>query len=74
MKRYALIKSAVLAGSALFAGFASAGDDAAPAAPSSDLDVSFGVGYTNEYVFRGANRGDDLFAASIGVAGSGSAL
>ena len=74
MKRYALIKSAVLAGSALFAGFASAGDDPAPAAPSSDLDVSFGVGYTNEYVFRGVNRGDDLFAASIGVAGSGSAL
>ena len=74
MKRYALIKSAVLAGSALFAGFASAGDDPAPAAPSSDLDVSFGVGYTNEYVFRGDNRGDDLFAASIGVAGSGSAL
>ena len=74
MKRYALIKSAVLAGSALFAGFASAGDDPAPAAPSSDLDVSFGVGYTNEYVFRGANRGDDLFEASIGVSGSGSAL
>ena len=74
MKQTTLIKSAVLAGSALLAGLAAAGDDPAPAAPSSDLDGSFGVGYTNEYVFRGVNRGDDLFAASIGVAGSGSAL
>ena len=74
MKQTTLIKSAILAGSALLAGLASAGDDPAPAAPSSALDVSFGVGYTNEYVFRGVNRGDDLFAASIGVAVSGSAL
>ncbi len=78
MKQTVLTKSAVLAGSALFAGFALAGDPAPKAAiaaaPSSDLDVSFGVGYTNEYVFRGGNRGDDLFEASIGVSGSGSAL
>ncbi len=76
MKRYALIKPAVLAGSALFAGFALAGEPAPKAAitpaPSSDLEVSFGVGYTSEDVWRGINRGDDLFDASIGVSGSGS--
>jgi len=76
MKRYALIKPAVLAGSALFAGFAFAGDPAPKAtiAPPSDIEASFGVGYTNEYIFRGDNRGDDLFEASIGVSGSGSLL
>ena len=76
MKQIAFIKSAVLAGSVLFTGLAFAGESSSKAviAPSSDLDVSFGVGYTNEYVFRGNNRGDDLFEASIGVAGSGSAL
>ena len=74
MKQNAFIKSAVLAGSALFAGFAFAGESSPKAviAPSSDLDVTFGVGYTNEYVFRSWNRGDDLFEASIGVSGSGS--
>ncbi len=75
MKRYALIKPAVLAGSALFAGFALAGDPAPKAAiapPASDLEANFGVGYTSEDVWRGINRGDDLFEASIGVSGSGS--
>ena len=74
MKQNAFIKSAVLAGSALFAGFAFAGESSPKAviAPSSDLAVNFGVGYTDEYVFRGANLGDDLFEASIGVSGSGS--
>ena len=45
----------------------------APLTPYSDLAVSFGVGYTTEDVFRGNNRGDDLFDASIGVSGSASA-
>ena len=73
MKQTTLIKSAVLAGTALLAGFASAGDDPAPAA-SSDLEVSIGVGYNSEYIFRSLNRGDDLFTASIGLSGSGSLL
>ncbi len=73
MKQTTLIKSAVLAGSALLAGLASAGDDPAPAA-CSDLEVSIGVGYTTEDIFRGFNRGDDLFDASIEVSGSGSLL
>ena len=73
MKQTTLIKSAVLAGSALLAGLASAGDDPAPAA-SSDLEVSIGVGYNSEYIFRSLNFGDDLFTASIGLSGSGSLL
>ena len=73
MKQTTLIKSAVLAGSALLAGLASAGDDPAPAA-SSDLEVSIGVGYNSEYIFRSLNFGDDLFTAGIGVSGSGSLL
>ena len=74
MKQTTLIKSAVLAGSALLAGFASAGDDPVPAAPSSDLEVNIGVGYTSEYIFRSINLADDLFTAGIGVSGSGSLL
>ena len=74
MKQTTLIKSAVLAGSALLAGFASAGDDPVPAAPSSDLEVSIGVGYSSEYIFRSINFADDLFTAGIGVSGSGSLL
>ena len=74
MKQTTLIKSAVLAGSALLAGFASAGDDPVPAAPSSDLEVNIGVGYTSEYIFRSINFADDLFTAGIGVSGSGSLL
>ena len=35
--------------------------------------ANFGVGYTTEDIFRGINRGDDLFDASIGVSGSASA-
>ena len=47
----------------------------APLAPTpfSDLAISFATGYTTEDVFRGNNRGDDLFDASIGVSGSASA-
>ena len=75
MKRYALIKPAVLAGSALFAGFALAGDPASKAAiapaPSSNLEANFEAGYSSDYVFRGNNRGADLFSAGIGVSGSG---
>ena len=74
MKQTTLIKSAVLAGSALLAGFASAGDDPVPAAPSSDLEVSIGVGYNSEYIFRSIKFADDLFTANIGVSGSGSLL
>ena len=76
MKQPAFTKSAVLAGSALFAGLAFSGEPSPKCAitPSADLGVGFGVGYTNEYVFRGENRGDDLFEASIGVSGSGSLL
>ena len=66
MKQTTLIKSAVLAGTALLAGFASAGDDPVPAAPSSDLEVNIGVGYTSEYIFRSINFADDLFTAGIG--------
>ena len=73
MKQTTLIKSAVLAGSALLAGLASAGDDPAPAT-SSDLEVSIGVGYNSEYIFRALNLGDDLVTASIGVSGNGSLL
>jgi len=76
MKQSTFIKSAVLAGSVLFAGFGFAGDAAPKAAitvaPSSDLAVNFGVGYTDEYVWRGINRGNDLFEASIGASGNGS--
>ena len=75
MKQSTFIKSAVLAGSVLFAGFGFAGDAAPKAAitvaPSSDLAVNFGVGYTDEYVFRNSNRGNDLVEASIGVSGNG---
>ena len=74
MKRNVFIKPAVLAGSALFAGFAFAGDPAPKAAiapPPSDIEVNIGVGYTTEYVYRGINWGDDLFEASIDVSGDG---
>ena len=73
MKRNVIIKPAILAGSALFAGFALAGDPASNAAiaPASDLEASFGAGYSSDYVFRGNNNGADLFDASIGVSGSG---
>ena len=73
MKQTTLIKSAVLAGSALLAGLASAGDDPAPAA-SSDLEVSIGVGYNSENIFRSLHFGDALFTARIGLSGSGSLL
>ena len=43
-------------------------------APSSALLIQIGVGYSTEDVFRGINRGDDLFEASIGVSGNGSSL
>ncbi len=74
MKHTTLLKSTILAGSALVAGFAFAGDDPAPAAsPSpSGLDVEFGVGYSSEYLFRSINFGDDLFHTNIGLSGSGS--
>ena len=72
MKQPTLIRSAVLAGSALIAGFAFAGEEAAPAAPSSGLDVELGFGYSSEYLFRSINFGDDLFHANIGVSGSSS--
>jgi len=72
MKQPTLIRSAVLAGSALIAGLAFAGDEAPPAAPSSGLDVELGFGYSSEYIFRSINFGDDLFHASIGLSGSGS--
>ncbi len=75
MKRNVIIKPAVLAGSALFAGFALAGDPASNAAiapaPSSNLEANFGAGYSSDYVFRGNNNGADLFDTSIGVSGSG---
>ncbi len=75
MKRNVIIKPAVLAGSALFAGFALAGDPASNAAiapaPSSNLETSIGAGYSSDYVFRGNNNGADLFDTSIGVSGSG---
>ena len=72
MKQTTLLKSAILAGSALVAGLAFAGEEAAPAAPSSGLDVELGFGYSSEYLFRSINFGDDLFHASIGLSGSGS--
>tara|TARA_B100000459_G_scaffold143685_1_gene105548 strand:- start:36 stop:797 length:762 start_codon:yes stop_codon:yes gene_type:complete len=72
MKQTTLLRSAILAGSALVAGFAFAGDEPAPAAPSSGLDVELGFGYSSEYLFRSINFGDDLFHASIGLSGSGS--
>ncbi len=76
MKRNVFIKPAVLAGSALFAGFALAGDPSSKAAiapaSSSNLAVNFGAGYSSDYVFRGSNYGDDLVEATIGVSGSGS--
>ena len=72
MKQTTLLRSAILAGSALVAGFALAGDDPVPAAPSSGLDVELGFGYSSEYLFRSINFGDDLFHASIGLSGSGS--
>jgi len=75
MKPNVFIKSAVLAGSVLFAGFAFAGDSSSKAAiapaASSNLAVNFGAGYSSDYVFRGNNKGADLFDASIGVSGSG---
>ena len=75
MKQNVFIKSAVLAGSVLFAGFAFAGDSSSKAAiapaASSNLAVNFGAGYSSDYVFRGNNNGADLFDASIGVSGSG---
>ena len=78
MKETTLIKSAALTGAALLTGLAFAGEPAAKSpiecAPSPGLDISFGVGYTNEYVFRGHNRGDDLFEASLTASGSGSLL
>jgi len=78
MKQTTLIKSAVLTGSALLTGLAFAGEPAAKAPiecnESSGLDINFGVGYTDEYVFRGQNRGDDLFEASLTASGSGSLL
>ena len=43
-------------------------------APSSALAIEIGVGYSTEDVFRGINRGDDLFEASIEVSGNGSNL
>ncbi len=74
MKNSIFIKYLSLVGSALFTGSSFAGEASAkaPIGPSSDLSVNFGVGYTTEYVWRGINRGDDLFEASIGVSGNGS--
>ena len=72
MKQTTLLRSAILAGSALVAGFAFAGDEPVPAAPSSGLDVELGFGYSSEYLFRSINFGDDLFYTNIGLSGSGS--
>ena len=38
---------------------------------NADIETSIGAGYSSDYVFRGDNRGADLFDASIGVSGSG---
>ena len=66
---------AVLASSALFTGFALAGDPAPKAAiapaPSSDLEVNFGAGYTSDYIFRGGDNGTNLFDMTLEFSGSG---
>ena len=41
---------------------------------NADIETSIGVGYTSDYVFRGANNGADLFDASIDVSGSGNSF
>ena len=38
---------------------------------NADIETSIGAGYSSDYVFRGENKGADLFDASIGVSGSG---
>ena len=38
---------------------------------NADIETSIGAGYSSDYVFRGDNKGADLFDASIGVSGSG---
>ena len=78
MKQTTLTKSAVVTGSAFLIGLAFAGEPAAKApiecSEPAGLDINFEAGYTTEYVFRGHNRGDDLFEAGLSASGSGSLL